>query len=48
MPEMRVLPAGSLGYHFISGPYLPEGRDEYYLRNEQSPKPDGHWRNLRL
>jgi hypothetical protein len=47
MPEMRVLPAGSLGYRFISGPYVPEGQDEYYLRNLQLPRPDGHWRNLR-
>jgi len=47
MSEIDVIPAGSLGRDFISGPYLPEGRDEYYLRNEQSHKHESEWRNLR-
>ena len=38
MSETEVIPAGSLGRDFISGPYLPEGQDEYYLRNQQSHK----------
>jgi len=29
-------PLASLGYHFISGQYLPAGKDEYYLRNRQN------------
>jgi len=47
MSEIDVLPAGSLGRDFISGPHVPEGRDEYYLRNEQSHKHESEWRNLR-
>lgn len=26
-----------LGYDFIEKPYIPEGKDEYYLRNQQNP-----------
>ena len=47
MREVKVLPAERLGHEFIPSQYLPEGKDEYYLRNEQSPKPAGYWRNLR-
>jgi hypothetical protein len=27
---------GSLGYNFIQAAYIPNGKDEYYLRNEQN------------
>jgi len=37
---------GSLGHHFIEGEFLPKGKDEFYLRNEQSPAPAGGWRAL--
>jgi len=47
MNDTTVLPAGSLGRDFISGPFVPEGCDEYYLRNEQSPRDPGEWRTLR-
>jgi len=47
MSEMKVLPIGSLGRDFIPAEFLPEGMDEYYLRNEQAPGPAGGWRNLR-
>ena len=47
MREIEVIPAGSLGREFISGPYLPEGQNEYYLRNQQSHKHESEWRNLR-
>jgi hypothetical protein len=47
MREMKVIPVGGLGRDFIAPPYLPEGRDEYYLRNMQSPAPAGGWRRLR-
>jgi hypothetical protein len=30
------IPIGQLGYGFIDGKYLPEGKDEYYLRNLQN------------
>ena len=47
MSDMRILPIGSLGRDFIAPPYLPPGEDEYYLRNAQSPPPEGGWRALR-
>ena len=47
MSELRILPIGSLGRDFIEAPYVPEGKDEHYLRNEQSPPPAGGWRGLR-
>lgn len=47
MSELRIRPLDSLGYDFIAGPYLPEGKDENYLRNEQSPRPADSYRQLR-
>ncbi|HVM89144.1 MAG TPA: DUF4954 family protein [Puia sp.] len=35
----------SLGYHFIEEKYLPKGKDEYYLRNQQN-KNGIQYRNL--
>lgn len=32
---IKKTPLSSLGYDFISGDYLPEGENEYYLRNRQ-------------
>ena len=46
MSERKSLPVGCLGRDFIGPPYLPEGQDEYYLRNIQSPPPEGGWRRL--
>ena len=47
MDSIVVLPRGILGKNFIPKEHLPEGKDEYYLRNEQTGKPSGHWRHLR-
>jgi len=47
MSEVRVVPIGSLGRNFIPEEYLPEGKDEYHLRNEQSPRADDGWRHLK-
>ena len=47
MREIKVIPEKDFGRNFIPAKYLPNGRDEYYLRNEQSLKPAGHWRHLR-
>lgn len=47
MSDMKVVPIESLGYGFIPEPYLPAGKDEYYLRNAQSARPAENWRNLR-
>ncbi len=30
----------ALGYNFIEEKYIPEGKDEYYLRNKQNPDSD--------
>ena len=47
MSDTRTVPIGSLGYGFITGRHVPEGADEYYLRDAQSSKPAGVWRHLR-
>jgi signal peptidase I len=36
MNEIKKIPVQDLGYHFIPEQYLPEGEDEYYLRNLQN------------
>ncbi len=47
MREVRLIPEKDFGRRFIPDKFLPEGQDEYYLRNEQSANPAGHWRHLR-
>jgi Domain of unknown function (DUF4954) len=37
MNHIKKTPLRNLGYDFIPAEYLPEGKDEYYLRNEQHP-----------
>ncbi|MEO7310807.1 MAG: DUF4954 family protein [Chitinophagaceae bacterium] len=36
MNNIKKLPLHTLGYNFIEPQYLPEGEDEYYLRNFQN------------
>lgn len=38
MTQNRIIktPLSSLGYHFITGDYLPKGKNEYYLRDMQN------------
>jgi hypothetical protein len=36
MNEIKKSPIGTLGYDFIDSRYLPEGKDEYYLRDLQN------------
>lgn len=36
MNEIRKSPIDSLGYDFISASHIPQGKDEYYLRNLQN------------
>ena len=38
MNEIKKSPIDSLGYNFIDASYLPEGKDEYYLRSLQNKK----------
>ena len=47
MADMNVLKTRELGYGFIPPEYLPDGKNEYYLRNQQVGKPARHWRKLR-
>jgi hypothetical protein len=44
--QIEIKPSGSMGRNFIPSEYLPQGSDEYFLRNIQNPKPVGHWRKL--
>jgi hypothetical protein len=36
MNIIKKLPVQSLGYNFVEAKYIPEGQDEYYLRNIQN------------
>ena len=44
---VKLLMGDEMKLSFIDKEYLPEGQDEYYLRNKQVTKPAGGWRNLR-
>ncbi len=45
MDRVKVIPIDQFGHRFVPPEYLPSGKDEYYLRNEQlGPAPA--WRNL--
>lgn len=46
MSQVRTLPIGSLGRRFVPGHLLPDGADEYHIRNEQSSRPADSWRPL--
>ena len=37
MNQITKTPISGLGYNFIDEQYIPEGKDEYYLRNIQNP-----------
>ncbi|MFI5185514.1 MAG: DUF4954 family protein [Chitinophagales bacterium] len=45
MNEIQKTPIGSLGYDFIPAPFIPKGRNEYYLRNMQN-RNGIHYRKL--
>ena len=45
MNEIIKKPLSSIGYQFIPAPFLPDGKDEYYLRNQQN-KNGIRYRNL--
>jgi hypothetical protein len=50
MTEIETLPADRYGYDFIPPEYLPPGKDEYWLRNEQARAAGmavQAWRNLK-
>jgi len=45
MNAIKKSPLNSLGYHFIPAEYIPKGKDEYYLRNQQNEN-GIHYRQL--
>ena len=47
MDTVRVLSPEQMGTGFIPEEFLPAGKDEYYLRNEQQPRESAEWRGLR-
>ncbi|MHC4706835.1 MAG: DUF4954 family protein, partial [Planctomycetota bacterium] len=47
MDNVTIMPVGSMGRDFIPKEYLPEGQDEYYLRNSQLSASKKQWRHLR-
>ncbi|MGA2499949.1 MAG: DUF4954 family protein [Tepidisphaeraceae bacterium] len=47
MSEVKILGSEKFGRDFIPGQYLPQGKDEYHLRNQQVARPAGYWRKLR-
>jgi len=47
MNQILKTPLRNLGYNFIPAEFLPEGKDEYYLRNEQQ-KVMSAYRHLKL
>ncbi len=46
MDTVNISSGGSLGKNFIPAEFLPEGKDEYYLRNEQIGAGADRWRHL--
>jgi hypothetical protein len=47
MSTVSVISPSCIGNNFIPKEYLPDGKDEYYIRNTQSSWPKVRWRNLR-
>lgn len=46
MDSVKILPGGSVGKGFVPAEYLPKGKDEYHIRNEQAGRPAEAWRRL--
>lgn len=47
MDAVTILPFDRIYKNFIDKKYIPEGKDEYYIRNQQVTVPEGGWRHLR-
>jgi hypothetical protein len=47
MDNVLILPPESIGRDFIPREFIPKGKDEYYLRNHQTKRPVGGWRQLK-
>lgn len=46
MERVTLLPPTALSDGWIDSKYLPEGKDKYYIRNQQVKEPEGGWRHL--
>jgi len=46
MSTVSILSSSGIGKNFIPKEYLPDGKDEYYLRNLQTSWPKDRWRHL--
>jgi len=46
MSTVSILSTNGIGKNFIPKKYLPDGKDEYYLRNIQASQPKDRWRHL--
>ena len=47
MERVTLLSPTALSDGWIDPKYLPEGKDKYYIRNQQVKEPEGGWRHLR-
>ena len=47
MERVTLLPPTALSDGWIDARYLPEGKDKYYIRNQQVTPPESGWRHLR-
>jgi len=47
MDNVTIQPSDNFGRQFIPAEFLPDGEDEYDLRNRQNPRPASAWRHLR-
>ncbi len=45
--KVRILSYDRIYKNFIDSKFIPEGKDEYYLRYEQTSSPKNKWRHLR-
>ena len=46
MNEIKIYPLSTYGQAFIPDEFLPDNKDEYFLRNEQLSVDEKHWRHL--
>ena len=46
MSTVNIVPGSNLGKNFIPAEFVPAGKNEYYLRLEQSTGAADRWRHL--
>jgi hypothetical protein len=47
MDKVLIVLPENMGKNFIPAEYLPDGKDEYYIRDKQTNPPKSGWRHLR-